>query len=150
MTWPFKLFGLLMIFSAASLSGFMKSMQLKQRYKKLCQICRSLGDLKERIRLNSGEISRLIAQCFGALAAAENGSFKVNEYGLEKEDIALINEFFHNIGMSDTAAECERAELYISLISKKCSEAEQKCKELCRLYNSIGILGGIFICIFFL
>lgn len=139
-----------MIFSAAALSGFMKSVQLKQRYKKLDRIYRALGDLKERIRLNSGEISRIVSESFGSLAESKNVGFTINESGLNKEDIALINEFFHNIGMSDTAAECERTELYILLISKKRSEAEQNCKELCRLYNSIGILGGIFICIFFL
>lgn len=150
MSLPFKLLGLLMIFSASAAGGIMKSMQLKQRYKKLSRICRSLKDLKERIRLNSGEIGRLVNGSFGGLAVYKNGDFIINEAGLEKGDISLINEFFRDIGMSDTESECERTELYISLISKKCSEAEQKCRELCRLYNSIGILGGIFICIFFL
>lgn len=150
MGWLFKLCGLLMIFSAAALSGFIKSMQLKQRHKKLHRINRALSDLKERIRLNSGEIGRLVSLCFGSLATEKNGSFTVNESALEKDDITIINEFFRDLGMSDTAAECERTELYILLISKKCTEAEKKCRELCRLYNSIGILGGIFICIFFL
>lgn len=52
--------------------------------------------------------------------------------------------------MTDSDSEYNRTELYIKLLSKNRDEAEEKCAELCRVYNAAGLLGGIFICIFFL
>lgn len=151
MEWLFKLLGLIMILCASSLAGFAKSMCLKQRYKTLCEIHRSMSDLKERIRVSSGEVERLVGLSFqNDIASFNRGSFKINAAGLEKGDISLLNDFFSNLGMSDAESECERTELYMSLVHKKCDEAEKKCGELCKLYDTLGILCGIFICIFFL
>lgn len=151
MEWLFKLIGLIMILSASSLAGFAKSLSLRQRYKTLCEIYRSMSDLKERIRISSGEVERLVRLSFeSGTAEFRGGSLKINAAGLEKGDISLLNDFFSNLGMSDAESECERTELYMSLVHKKCDEAEKKCGELCKLYDTLGILCGIFICIFFL
>lgn len=151
MEWLFKLIGLIMILSASSLAGFAKSMRLRQRYRTLCEIYRSMSDLKERIRVSSGEIERLVRLSFeSGTAEFSGGSLKINAAGLEKGDISLLNDFFGNLGMSDAESECERTGLYMSLVHKKCDEAEKKCGELCKLYDTLGILCGIFICIFFL
>lgn len=58
--------------------------------------------------------------------------------------------FFKDIGMSDSKSEYERCELYITLLEAQISEAEKNYTELGKLYKSIGLLSGIFICIFFL
>ena len=110
-----------------------------------------MSDLKERIRVSSGEIGRLVGLSFqNDIASFNRGSFKINAAGLEKGDISLLEDFFGSLGMSDAESECERIYLYMSLVSKKCDEAEKKCGELCKLYDTLGILCGIFICIFFL
>lgn len=110
-----------------------------------------MSDLKERIRLSSGEIGRLIRLSFdGGTVDCSGGVFKMNSPWLENSDISLLDDFFRDLGMSDAESECERTELYMSLLNKKCSEAEKRCGELCKLYNTLGILCGIFICIFFL
>lgn len=151
MAWLFKLSGLLIVFTAAALTGFLKSLQLKKRYRKLCGIYRSLSDLRERVRLGTGEIERIVAQSFeDGTAFYTNRGIQINPDFLEKEDAALLEEYFSDIGMSDAESECERTGLYMNLLKKKCDEAEKKCGELCRLYNALGILCGIFICIFFL
>lgn len=151
MEWLFKLLGLIMILCASSLAGFAKSMRLRQRYKTLCEIYRSMSDLKERIRVSSGEIGRLVGLSFqNDIASFNGGSFKINAVGLEKGDISLLDDFFNDLGMSDAESECERTGLYMNLVRKKCDEAEKKCAELCKLYDTLGILCGIFICIFFL
>ena len=151
MEWLFKVLGLLMIFCASTLAGFLKSMHLRKRYKTLCEIYRSMSDLKERIRLGSGEIGRLIRLSFdGGTVDYSVGVFKINSPWLESGDITLLNDFLKDIGMSDAESECERTELYMNMLNKKCSEAEKKCGELCKLYSTLGILCGIFICIFFL
>ncbi len=151
MAWLFKPVGLLLIFSACSLTGFFKAFQLKKRHKKLWRIYRSMSDLRERIRLGSGEIERLVNISFESdtVIFTREGA-EINPACLEKEDTVLLEEFFSDLGMSDAESEYERIGLYMALTDKKCAEAEKKCGELCRLYNALGVLCGIFICIFFL
>lgn len=138
----FKVIGFIIIIFVSSAIGFLKSNSLNLRYKKLCKIRNGVADLKERIRLRGGEIDRLIGLCFK--------DYPINYLALKKEDIVLIEDFFKNIGMSDTKAECERCELYISLIETKISEAQKNYLELSKLYKNIGFFSGIFICIFFM
>ena len=151
MEWLFKLIGLAAVFSACALGGFLKSSELKKRHKKLCGIYRSMSDLRERIRMGTGEIERLISLSFSEDAVSlSEGKAVINTMYLELSDAAVLEEFFRDLGMSDAESECERIGLYMSLTEKKCGEAEKKCGELCRLYSYLGILCGIFICIFFL
>ena len=151
MAWLFKLAGLLTVFSVCTLGGFFKSMSLKRRHLRLCGFYRSMSELRERIRMGSGEIERLVELSFekGAVLLYE-GKAQIDGGYLEREDTALLEEFFRDLGMSDSDSEYERIGLYMALVMKKCEEAEQKCGELCRLYNALGILCGIFICIFLL
>lgn len=51
-----KLLGLLLILTASSLAGIYKSLKLRERTAKLNRIYRSLTELRERVRLSSGEI----------------------------------------------------------------------------------------------
>lgn len=147
----FKPAGLLLIFCACTLIGFTKSAGLRRRQKKLSELYRAMSDLRERIRTGAGELERLVQVSFhGIPISFANGHFTVDPAFLEPEDTALLNEFFRDIGMSDAKAECERVGLYLSLLRKNCDAAEQKCGELCRLYNTLGILCGIFLCIFLL
>lgn len=110
-----------------------------------------MSDLRERIRMGAGEIERLVDLCFeeGAVLLSD-GKTQIDRAYIEREDAVLLEEFFRDLGMSDSDSEYERIGLYMGLVKKKCEEAEQKCGELCRLYNALGILCGIFICIFLL
>ena len=151
MAWLFKCVGLITIFCASSLAGFLKAFALKKRQKKLCGIYRSMSDLRERIRMGMGETERLVALCFGEdTVSLSGGKAVINTMYLETADAAVLEEFFCDLGMTDSESECERIGLYMSITEKKCGEAEQKCGELCRLYSTLGVLCGIFICIFFL
>lgn len=151
MAWLFKGLGLITVFSACAVIGFLKSFALKKRHKKLCSIYRSMSDLRERIRMGTGEIENLVYLSFGGdTVSICEGKAVIDIMYLEKADTAVLEEFFKDLGMSDREAECERVGLYMALIEKKCGDAEKKCAELCRLYSSLGILCGLFICIFFL
>ena len=143
--------GFILIISASTLTGALKAYQLKFRLTRLNEIYRSVSDLRERIRLNGGEINRLIRESFGedSVIFVSNG-YKINRSGLCQQDVNIIDDFFCNVGMSDAVAECDRTELYMALIAKQCDIAEKKCSELCRLYNTAGFLCGVFICIFLL
>ena len=151
MAWLFKASGLIAVFSASSLAGLLKSFTLKKRHRKLLEIYRSMSDLRERIRMGTGDIERLIYLSFSDdTVSISAGKAVINTMCLEKDDTSFLEEFFLNIGMSDSESEYERIGLYMTIAEKKCNEAENKCGELCRLYSSLGILCGIFICIFFL
>ncbi len=138
----FKISGYVLIVFVCWAVGFLKANSLHLRYKKLCNIHSGIRDLKERIRLHGGEIDRLINLSFE--------SYPHDYTALQKEDITLIEDFFKNIGMSDTKAEYERCELYMNLIDTKITLAQKNYQELNKLYKSIGFFSGIFICIFFL
>ncbi len=151
MAWLFKILGVITVLSACSLAGFLKSFGLKKRHKKLLAIYRSMSDLRERIRMGGGEIERLVYLCFEEdTASISEGKAIINAMYLKKADVEILEEFFRDLGMSDSDSEYERTGLYMSLILKISDEAEKKCGELCRLYSSLGILCGLFICIFFL
>lgn len=151
MAWLFKISGVITVFTVCSMAGFLKSFGLKKRHKKLLAIYRSMSDLRERIRMGGGEIERLVYLCFEEdTASILEGKAIINTMYLEKADVEILEEFFRDLGMSDSDSEYERTGLYMSLILKISDEAEKKCGELCRLYSSLGILCGLFICIFFL
>ncbi len=138
----FKILGFLATILATYSFGYLKSHQLHLRSKKLHSIKKGLISLKEQIRVGYGEIKNLLSSSFS--------EFPLDTAHLEKEDITLLNEFFKDIGMGDTVSECEKCELYINLLNLKIEEADQNHKELSKLYRSIGLLSGVFICIILL
>ena len=142
MTLLFKLTGFVLIIFTTCSIGFLRSAELGSRHKKLQSIQKSITELKERIRMGGGEIDRLLRLSFS--------EYPINYNHLEKEDIEILSDFFANIGLSDTKTEYERCELYINLLKNKIEEANSKYRETARLYKNIGLLSGIFICIFLL
>lgn len=149
--WIFKTAGLLLLFLCCSAFGFIKAATLKKRSDKLSGFIKGLCELSERIRTGGGEIERLLKLCFERkLGVYQNGSFGLSTEYLLKEDISLLNEFFGDLGMRDTRSEYERCCLYKTLVENRQKEAEQNFRELSKLYNTLGVLSGIFIILFFL
>jgi hypothetical protein len=140
--WLFKLSGFTLIILTTYIAGYLKSNSLNLRRKKLIAIKSAINDLKQRIRLSHTEIDKLISVSFKDILDIYSN--------LEKRDIEIIKDFFNDIGMSDSKAEYERCEVYISLLNTQIAEAEKNYTDLSKLYKSIGFLSGIFICIFFL
>lgn len=149
MEWLFKAVGLCLVFSASASAGFLKAYKLTVRVKRLDFFYRGISDIRERIRVGTGETERLLNICFGN-AVTFGGSVGINAAGLEKEDAEIITEFFENIGMSNSEAEYERAGVYMELVRNQREKAEKRRAELSRLYRSLGISVGAFLCIFFL
>ena len=105
-------------------------------------------------KLKAGELQELLSLlnlCFKDIKIAETeGGFIALDCDLNEEDSALLNEFLKGLGMSDSQSEYNRAIGYSSLFENKFKEAQKDSKSLCKLYKSLGVLSGIFICIFFL
>ncbi len=147
----FKFTGLLAVFSVSAAIGFAKALNIKKRAERLNSIFRSITVLAEHIKADGREITVILPLCFTDNFIYINGqSIDFDKTYLEKEDIALLNEFFENIGFEDRDTEYERTTLYARLFHSKTEEAEAKAQSLCKLYSSLGVLVGIFLCIFFI
>ena len=147
----FKIIGIFILFISSCLSGFLKSYNLKMRAEKLKALCLSFEMLASRIKAEKTELERAVSLCFSKETVyIKQNKAVINPALLEKEDIALIEEFFEFFGRRDINSEYDRVQLFASLLQKQRKEAEEKKEKLSRLYNSLGVLFGIFICIFFL
>ena len=113
-----KTAGLMFILLSCSAVGLIKADTLKKRSRKLKEICVSLEKLYQLVE-NS------------ALESAE-----------------LLIRFLGEFGMGDREKECRNISLYKTLFEKQFGEAEDNSNRLYKLYNSLGFLTGLMICIF--
>ena len=147
----FKIIGLLILFISSSMLGFLKSYNLKMRAEKLKGLCLSFEMLASRIKAEKTELERAVLLSFSEdTVYIKESKAVINPALLEKEDISLVEEFFESFGRRDINSEYERVLLFASLLQKQRKDAEEKKEKLSKLYNSLGVLFGIFICIFFL
>lgn len=146
-----KISGLLILLFCSVTIGFIKSEQLILRKNKLNNFCKGFTILKERIRYGEGEIEPLILKSFEEnLFYSKGNTIKVNKDYLQNYEITLIEEYLDIAGMSDPNSEFEKCKMYHHLLNEQYKKAETECTSLCKLYKTVGLLGGIFICIFFL
>ena len=147
----FKIIGLIMCFLACAGMGFLKSLTLRKRKDKLTSFYLAILQLAEYIKADGAEIGLLSKRCFSENEVVlNNGKPTLNKSFLEKEDVSLIEEFLSEFGIRDISGEYKRTQLYASLIEKKREQAARKCSELCKIYNILGVLSGVVICIFFI
>ena len=146
----FKFSGLVLIFLTCVSAGYIKSLSLRKKSENLRIAANSAAELASRIKIG-GEIFELISLSFdNSLVKCSDGKITVNRQAFFKEEAALLEEFFSDIGMRDSIAEQERTAAFAEILGKRHGDSLHSSSELCRLYNSIGVLGGIFLCIFFL
>lgn len=144
-----KITGLLLVLSVSSAVGFMRAAAVKTREKRLFELYLCMCDLKERIRLENGELKEVLKKSFGEkVTETESGFFVISVNGILGEDEKVINGYLSSAGMSDPDAEYERAELYASLVKNLHSAAAADSAQLCKLYKTLGFMTGLFICIF--
>ena len=137
----FKLLGLLLIIVVSATIGFIKSGELHLRCKKLETLKKGVLEFQERLRLSYGELDRIKSKCF---------AIPIDYSGLYSSDCEIIESMFREIALLDRESAYNRCLLAVELLNKQQAEAESRYKDLGKLYKSIGVLGGIFICILFL
>ena len=145
----FKISGLLVVFLVSASLGLLKSESLKLRCDRLEKIVKSLNRLCELVRIGGYEIDELISVCFDSnIINSEKGNFFICEEYLLKEDIDILREFFNGFGVTDKEGEVKRIKLFCSLLEGKHRDAQKAFLELGRLYRSVGLMGGLILCIF--
>ena len=145
----FKALGLALVFGVCMLFGILKAEALKKRSERLQKIIKALNRLGELVRMGSYEIGELIKLCFKLDAVwLEKNCIRFSKDYLLKEDIKILEDFFVGFGMADRDAEYERTKLFYALLENQYSAAAEVYSRLGRLYRSIGVMGGLILCIF--
>ena len=137
-----KTAGLMFILLSCSAVGLFKADTLKKRSRKLKEICVSLEKLYQLVENSALESAELITLSFGVTNPKDNTAY------LKPEDTELLIRFLGEFGMGDREKECRNISLYKTLFEKQFGEAEDNSNRLYKLYNSLGFLTGLMICIF--
>ena len=137
-----KTAGLMFILIGCSAVGLIKADALKKRSLKLKHICLSLEKLYQLVENSPLESAELINLSFGLTNPEEDTAY------LKPEDTELLNRFLGEFGMGDREKECRNISLYKTLFEKQLWQAEENSNRLYKLYNSLGFLTGLVICIF--
>jgi stage III sporulation protein AB len=96
---------------------------------------------KVSVRLN--ELSGLTFQDIWK-EAVEN---ELNDTSLSKKDKLQLQQFGENLGYLDKDMQMNTLELFLSQMEEEIKELSKTVKEKSYLYNSLGIMAGIFIAI---
>ncbi len=148
--WLFKILGLAAVFFVCSAWGFLKAEDMKQRERKLNQLLKSFSHMQELVRMGGYELEELCKLCFEPnLIIENNGCAGLKTERLAADDVKLIDDFFEGFGLGDAKAECERIKLFITLLGQHRDNAAELYETRGRLYRSVGVMGGLIICIFF-
>ena len=138
----FKVLGLLSLVVSGTALGFYKSYLLFQRQKQLLEICNGLERLALLITSSVKDLDLLFKESF-------KGE-KIDTFGLLNRDKEILENLISSIGISNRKSEYDNVILCKNLLEKQFLEAKEEHNSLSKLYRSLGFLGGLFLCIFFI
>lgn len=170
-----KVVGCILVILSSTLMGFYCSNQLKCRIDNLQDIRKLIVLLRGDIRYSSTPLPEAIS----SIAIRHEGSFKgfftkvserLSEYGgntfaqvwkeaveeelletyLNKKDKLQLIQFGENLGYLDKEMQINTLELFIAQVEEEINMLSKTAKEKVYLYNSLGIMAGIFVSIILL
>ncbi len=143
-----KLIGAAAIVIAASGIGFYKARCLEKRLSTLVKAARMLGEIKIALNYSLMTTEDIITfletnSSLKQLAEQRNGSISC----LSERENQLLADFWAQLGSSDLESQLSSADMYIAELEEDISEIRESKEAKCRLYRTMGILSGLFICI---
>lgn len=167
-----KVIGCLLVISSSTAIGFFFSNEMKYRLDNLRELKKLIVLLRGDIRFANTPLPEAIS----AIARRNPGIYKtffhntasklqelsgitftdiwkeaveidLKDTSLSKKDKQNLIGFGENLGYLDKDMQLNTLELYISNLDEEITEISQKVKEKSYLYNSLGIMAGIFISI---
>ncbi|BCJ95721.1 stage III sporulation protein SpoAB [Anaerocolumna cellulosilytica] len=170
-----KFVGCVLILTSSAGMGWYFSSELKGRIQDLRDLKRLIFLLRGDIRYANTPLPEAVQ----ALSVRHDGKYKkflaniadrLNELGgisfctiwkeavgkelgntsLSKKDLNNLAQFGENLGYLDKDMQINTIDLYISQLEDEIKDISKNVKEKSYLYNSLGILGGIFITIIML
>ncbi len=142
-----KIFGIFLIVTFCAVIGFLKSISIKNRSKKLLVFCEGLDALYEYIEQGGYERDIAIKNSFSkcAFLQRKNGSFLCIDNDLKQEEKTLIDVFFTELGTSSKKIECDRIKSFKLKIKIYLKEAESDVLQKGKIYQTFGICIGLVI-----
>ncbi len=170
-----KVIGCILILTSSAGMGFYFSSELKNRIIDLKELKKIIFLLRGDIRYANTPLPEAVQ----ALSLRHDGKYKtflsniaerlnelggisfctiwkeavakeLNDTSLSKKDLAGLGQFGENLGYLDKDMQINTIDLYISQIEEEIKDLSHNVKQKSYLYNSLGILGGIFITIIML
>ncbi len=165
-----KIIGCILIITSSAGMGLYFSSELKNRIMDLRDLKKLIFLLRGDIRYANTPLPEAVQ----ALSVRHDGKYKkflsviaekLNELGgisfcsiwkeavtkelentsLSKKDLAGLGQLGETLGYLDKDMQINTLDLYISQIEEEIEELSHSVKEKSYLYNSLGIMGGIFI-----
>lgn len=170
-----KVVGCILIVTSSAGMGWYFSSELKNRISDLRELKKIIFLLRGDIRYANTPLPEAVQ----ALSIRHDGKYKkflnkisekLNELGgisfcdiwkeavlkeldntsLSKKDLVNLGQFGENLGYLDKDMQINTIDLYISQLEDEIKDLSKNVKEKSYLYNSLGVLGGIFITIIML
>lgn len=170
-----KVVGCILILTSSAGMGWYFSSELKNRITDLKELKKLIFLLRGDIRYANTPLPEAVQ----ALSYRHDGKYKkflnkiserLNELGgisfcviwkeavakelentsLSKKDLASLAHFGENLGYLDKDMQINTIDLFISQIEDEIKDLSRNVKEKTYMYNSLGVLGGIFITIIML
>ena len=144
---------------AGALAGYSESLRLKLRVARLEEFLRFLQAAETEIRFAGDPLSRILEkhgdslaflkECHARMAEGETfetawgRSKKAAASGFSSEDVRRLREFGSGFGVTDTEGQIAHCRLSKELLQAQLQQARQDEKTKARLYQMLGIFGGI-------
>lgn len=170
-----KIIGCILIITSSAGMGLYFSSELKNRINDLKDLRKLIFLLRGDIRYANTPLPEAVQ----ALSIRHDGKFKkflskiaerLNELGgvsfctiwkeavikeledtsLSKKDLKGLGQLGENLGYLDKDMQINTIDLYLSQVEEEIKDLSQSVKQKSYLYNSLGVMGGIFITIIML
>ncbi len=150
--------GILLLVAAGSFAGFQESHKLAQREKNLEAFLRFLQNAETEIRYSALPVAGVVARHSGelpflrrcaALCREGEGFTGAWERAVREspdftgEDEALLLRFGRGFGATDVEGQLAHCQLTKGLLAQRLAEAREEKKQKARLYQMLGVLGGL-------
>ena len=145
---------------AGALAGYSESLRLKLRVARLEEFLRFLQAAETEIRFAGDPLSWILEKNGDSLAFLKECRARMEEgetfetawgrslkkaaaSGFSSEDVRRLQEFGSGFGVTDTEGQIAHCRLSKELLQAQLQQARQDEKTKARLYQMLGIFGGI-------
>lgn len=154
-----RLIGAALVIASGLLLGMFGVGELRKREMLLLDLKKLMQDLKTGIsystcplpELAARENSQFCREAIGEASFPEDPCKALQTAGnrllRKKEDRELYSGFIQGLGASDIQGQIQHIELYASLLENSLEGAREDREKKSRLYVSLGLFGGLALCI---
>lgn len=153
-----KILGAAAVVMCGGILGTRKSNALRERLRQLKQLQKAFCDISIALQYGSATTSEIISMLSrgGKLAFFSEldpldlpNSLKNSEsfeaLSINAEERAIVCDVFSQLGCTDLATQLSMIEFAKARLSSAIAACEEECGKKCRLYDTLGFLGGIFV-----